>query len=72
MTTKQAQIDTLEQRLQDGYKKIGAAMNNGVSVSNWEAHWVSLLREYETLNDELAAAKPEQVGMPGLPRAEAA
>jgi hypothetical protein len=33
---------------------------------------VSWLREYESLNDELAAAPLEQAEMPGLPRREAA
>jgi hypothetical protein len=60
MTSKQEQIDTLEQRLQDGFKKIGEAMNHGIEVENWERHWIELLREYVALNDELAVAPLEQ------------
>jgi hypothetical protein len=65
-------MEALEKRLQDGFQKIGEAMNNGVSVTNWEKHWIELLREYEALADELAARKPEQTEMPGLPRPEVA
>jgi hypothetical protein len=72
MTGKHEQIDTLERRLQDGFKKIGEAMNHGIEVDNWERHWIELLREYERLNDELAATPHTQAPMPGLPRREAA
>jgi hypothetical protein len=65
-------MEALEKRLQDGFTKIGEAMQQGISVTNWEAHWVELLRQYEALADELAVMKPEQVAMPGLPRREAA
>jgi hypothetical protein len=72
MTSQQERIETLERRLQDGFVRIGEAMNNGIEVTNWERHWIELLREYERLSDELAAAPLEQVAMPGLPRREAA
>jgi hypothetical protein len=72
MTSQQERIETLENRLQDGFSRIGEAMNNGLNVSDWEKFWIDLLREYERLNDELAAARPEQAEMPGLPRKEAA
>jgi hypothetical protein len=72
VTSKQERIETLERRLQDGFTRIGEAMNNGLNVSDWEKFWIELLREYERLNDELAAARPEQAEMPGLPRKEAA
>jgi hypothetical protein len=72
MTSQQERIETLEKRLQDGFTRIGEAMNNGIEVTNWERYWIELLREYESLNDELAAAPLEQVAMPGLPRREAA
>ncbi|MCC7340564.1 MAG: hypothetical protein IT170_05715 [Bryobacterales bacterium] len=71
MSTRQGRIEALEARLQDGFDKIGDAMARGVAVDHWEKTWVELLREYEALSDELAAAKPEQTTMPGLPRAEA-
>lgn len=72
MSAQQGRIEALEARLQDGFGKIGDAMARGVAVEHWEKTWVDLLREYETLSDELATAKPEQTTMPGLPRAEAA
>jgi hypothetical protein len=72
MTSQQERIETLERRLQDGFIRIGEAMNNGIEVTNWERHWIELLREYESLNDELAATPPIQAEMPGLPRREAA
>jgi hypothetical protein len=46
----------LELRLQDGFTRIGEAMSHGIEVENWERHWIELLREYESLEDELAAA----------------
>jgi hypothetical protein len=72
VTSQQERIETLERRLQDGFIRIGEAMNNGLNVSDWETFWVELLREYVALNDELAAAPLEQAEMPGLPRREAA
>jgi hypothetical protein len=72
VTSQQERIETLEKRLQDGFTRIGEAMNNGIEVTNWERHWIELLREYESLNDELAATPPVQAEMPGLPRREAA
>lgn len=70
MTTKQAQIDMLEQRLQDGFTRIGEAMQQGLEVDNWERHWCDLLRQYEALSDELAATPLEQSEMAHMPRAE--
>ena len=49
-------IAKLEVRLQDGFVRIGEAMNHGIEVDNWERHWIDLLREYESLEDDLAAA----------------
>lgn len=49
-------VAKLEIRLQDGFVRIGEAMNQGVDVDNWERLWIELLREYEQLNDELAEA----------------
>jgi hypothetical protein len=72
MSSKQEASDALVVRLQDGFTRIGEAMNNGIEVSNWERHWIELLREYESLNDELAAAPLEQAEMPLGVRREAA
>lgn len=49
-------IARLEIRLQDGFARIGEAMNHGIDVENWEDHWIRLLREYEMLQDDLADA----------------
>lgn len=67
-------IARLEARLEDGFQKIGEAMSHGVDVDNWERHWVELLREYESLEDELDAhhAEVRQQEMSGMPRKEVA
>lgn len=70
--TRDERSARLEARLQDGYTKIGKAMAAGVDVDNWEAAWVDILREYETLNDEIEAhhAEVRQAEFAGMPRAE--
>lgn len=67
-------IARLEMRMADGFQRIGAAMSQGVDVDNWERHWVELLREYESLEDELDAhhAEVRQQEMSGMPRKEVA
>ena len=72
MSTLQERIATLETRLQDGFARIGEAMESGQEVDHWERVWIGLLREYEALSDELAAAKPEQAEMRLGVRREAA
>jgi hypothetical protein len=47
---------TLEQRLEDGFVRIGDAEIQGRDVSAWEEFWLSLLREYESICDELQDA----------------
>ena len=54
--TIEDRVARLELRLQDGFSRIGEAMSHGIEVDNWERHWIELLREYESLQDELAAA----------------
>jgi hypothetical protein len=63
MSNLNERSDTLEKRLHDGFTRIGEALNNGIEVTNWEKHWIELLREYEGVQDALAALKPEQTGM---------
>jgi hypothetical protein len=65
-------IAALELRLRNGYDKIGEAMLNGIPVQGWENAWLGVLAEYEQACDELAALKPEQTAMLGLPRPERA
>lgn len=72
MSSLQERIATLETRLQDGFARIGAAMESGQEVDHWERVWIGLLREYEELSDELAAAKPEQAELSLGVRREAA
>lgn len=47
---------TLEQRLEDGYRRIGAAELEGRDVRVWEDFWLSLLGEYEAVCDEILEA----------------
>lgn len=47
---------TLEQRLEDGFARIGAAELAGRDVAAWEQFWLELLREYEHICDELLDA----------------
>ncbi len=54
--TIEDRVARLELRLQDGFARIGEAMNHGIEVDNWERHWIELLREYESLQEELAEA----------------
>jgi hypothetical protein len=72
VTSQQERIETLENRLNDGFTRIGEAMNNGIEVSNWNDHWETLLAEYVALNDELAAAPLEQAELALGVRREAA
>lgn len=46
----------LEQRLEDGYRRIEAALDQGADVESWETFWVDLLAEYESVCDNAAAA----------------
>jgi hypothetical protein len=72
VTSQQERIETLEKRLNDGFTRIGEAMQQGLTVDNWHTYWQELLAEYVALNDALAAAPLEQAEMAGLPRREAA
>lgn len=47
---------SLEQRLEDGFVRIGEAEVRGRDVVSWEDFWVSLLRQYESVCDELKSA----------------
>ena len=45
----------LEQRLDDGYRRIEEARLNQLDVRAWEDFWIQLLREYERVCDELGS-----------------
>lgn len=48
--------DSLARRLDDGYDRIEQAIAEGADIAAWEEFWISLLREYEAVCDELAIA----------------
>ena len=48
--------ETLARRLVDGYRRIDQAVATGADVAAWESFWIDLLREYESVCDELRAA----------------
>ena len=50
-----AELERIEQRLNDGYTKIDDALERGRDVARWEQIWLTLLDEYERLYRELAA-----------------
>lgn len=45
-------IDTLESRLDDGFRRIDIARSRGEDVAAWEDFWIELLHRYESLCDE--------------------
>ncbi|MDQ3227811.1 MAG: hypothetical protein M3Q50_14425, partial [Chloroflexota bacterium] len=51
-----AKRSSLEQRLDDGYRRIDEAVVSGADVSEWEAFWFQLLGEYEEVCRELDVA----------------
>lgn len=46
----------LVRRLDDGYQRIDQAVVSGADVAAWETFWIDLLREYEAVCEEMAAA----------------
>ena len=48
--------DSLSQRLEQGYTKIERGLATGQNVTAWEDLWISLLREYERICDEIDRA----------------
>jgi len=47
-----ARRQTLESRLDDGYRRIDQALHAGEDVRAWEDFWIRLLHEYEAVCDE--------------------
>lgn len=58
LPTAKAPFDhqTLERRLDDGYRRIEEALVRGVDVQAWEEFWLQLLSEYEDVCDGLRLA----------------
>lgn len=52
----QARRESLERRLEDGFRRIDEGELSGADVSEWESFWIRLLREYEGVCRELDAA----------------
>jgi hypothetical protein len=48
--------ETLEFRLEDGFRRIDEAALAGADVSEWETFWIRLLHEYEGVCRELEPA----------------
>ncbi len=46
----------LERRLDDGFRRIEGALDEGADVGAWEEFWLRLLNEYESVCDEADAA----------------
>lgn len=46
----------LEDRLEDGYRRIEDALGQGSDVAAWEGFWIGLLRQYQTVYEELRPA----------------
>jgi Fic family protein len=42
-------VQTLEQRLSDGYERIEQARSRGEDITAWEEFWIDLLDQYEEL-----------------------
>jgi len=51
------EVAAIEKRLRDGEVKINSARAEKqlATVERWERAWITLLRRYEQLNDELAS-----------------
>ena len=45
--------DALSRRLELGYRKIERGLEDGQDVTTWEDLWITLLREYEQICDDL-------------------
>jgi hypothetical protein len=48
--------ETLEFRLEDGFRRIDEAALAGADVTEWETFWIRLLHEYEGVCRELEPA----------------
>lgn len=50
-----AELVRIENRLEDGYRKINEATDSGREIRRWEDRWLELLDEYERIYDLLVA-----------------
>lgn len=49
--TPETSLRMLEERLDDGYRRIEAGQRVGSDVDQWEDFWIDLLHQYEQLAD---------------------
>jgi hypothetical protein len=56
ITSRMSEAALLERRLEDGYARIEEAKLSGADTTAWEAFWVKLLLEYQSVCDELTQA----------------
>jgi hypothetical protein len=49
----QARKDELVRRLQNGDEQISAARRDGADTTRLEDHWITLLRQYESICQEI-------------------
>ncbi len=49
------ELEVLEQRLDDGERRIEEAIFNGADTESWEEFWIELLHSYEAVYRRLAA-----------------
>jgi hypothetical protein len=54
---RESKRQSLERRLEDGYRRIDQAALTGADVTEWESFWIRLLGEYEDVcrESDLAA-----------------
>ena len=52
VSTRPDTVDTLESRLDDGFRRIEIARSRGEDVAAWEDFWIELLHRYESLCDQ--------------------
>ena len=50
----------LLRRLMEGDLQISIAKRDGTDTTRWENHWITLLREYETVCRTLAQQAPDR------------
>jgi hypothetical protein len=53
-TDLQARKAELVRRLQDGDEQITSAKRDGADTTRWENHWITLLRQYESVCREIS------------------
>lgn len=49
---QESSLKVLEQRLDDGYRRIESGQLMGADVTQWEDFWIDLLHQYEQLADQ--------------------